>query len=298
MVRGPGGRPALDTWYVQYYKEPKGLDLIVYPTLTNHRHRHMLEQMAWLLDDVGFDGVYIDQFAMALGGTDSLTYDTWDGHTVDLDPATGEVTRKYAVVGKISAPARREWVEFVHKRGKLVVANGEPVTGDLQALPVNRFMETQGYDVLSPDAPNATMCARGMLGSPIGLGHSFGQLANANPGRAGELLMRTVIAHLRYGLLYYYYGASVPATDGGFGPVNHMFPFTPVELHEGYVIGKERILTCRSRTFTWSRPQPPRGRVFDKRGMEKPAGAKVEKTAGGYRVSVTLDDWAEVAVIE
>ena len=146
--------------------------------------------------------------------------------------------------------------------------------------------------------PNATMCARGMLASPIGLGHSFGQLTQPNPGRAGEILMRTVIAHLRYGLLYYYYGASVPPEQGGYGPVNHMFPFTPVELHEGYVIGKERIITCVSRTFLWQGDNAPKVLLFDKRGMEKPAQARIEKAAGGYQVAVTLADWAEVAVIE
>lgn len=298
VVRGENGRPRLDTWYVQYYAEPKGLNLIVYPTLTNHRHRQMLEQLAWLLDEVGFDGVYIDQFALALGGRDSLTYDVWDGHTVDLDPATGEVARKYAVVGKISAAARRAWVEFVLKRGKLVVANGEPVVAELQSLPINRFMETQGYDVLGEGVPNATMCARGMLASPIGLGHSFGQLTAQNRGRGGELLMRTVIAHLRYGLLYYYYGATFPPEEGGYGLVNHMFPFTPVELREGYVIGKERIITCRSRSFDWKGHSAPKVLLFDKRGMEKPLQVRTVKTAAGYRVSVTLEDWLEAAVIE
>ncbi len=298
VVRGEHGRPILDTWYVQYYGEPKGLNLIVYPTLTNHRHQQMLEQLRWLLDDVGFDGVYIDQFAMALGGADSLTYGASDGHTVDLDPATGEVTRQYAVVGKISAPARREWVEFVLKRKKLVVANGQPVVGEMQSLPINRFMETQGYDVMGPGIPNATMCARGMLASPIGLGHSFGQLTGATPGRSGEVLMRTIIAQMRYGLLYYNYGAHVPAAEGGYGPLNHMFPFTPVELHEGWMVGRERILTCRSRTFSWPGARPPKVLLFDKRGMEKPTDARVEKTAKGYQVSVKLEDWAEVAVIE
>jgi len=297
VVRGENSRPLLDTWYVQYYKEPKGLNLIVYPTLTNYRHRQMLEQLRWLLDEVGFDGVYIDQFALALGGRDSLTYDVWDGHTVDLDPLTGEVKRKYAVVGKISDLARREWVEFVLKRQKLVVANGQPVTAALQSLPVNRFMETQGYDVMGEGIPNQPNCARGMFGSPIGLGHSFGVLTRSYPGRAGEILMRTIIAHLRYGLLYYYYGVIVPPEEGGYGPVNHMFPFTPVELHEGYVIGKERIITCRSGTFDWKGNKPPKVLLFDKRGLEKAIQPQITKTPDGYRVTMKLQDWVEVAVI-
>ena len=29
----------------------------------------------------------------------------------------------------------------------------------------------------------------------------------------------------------------------------HLFPFTPLELHAGYLIGKERIVTAISRSF-------------------------------------------------
>jgi hypothetical protein len=31
----------------------------------------------------------------------------------------------------------------------------------------------------------------------------------------------------------------------------HMFPFTPIELHAGYLIGRERILTAKSGLFGW-----------------------------------------------
>ena len=94
--------------------------------------------------------------------------------------------REYGIFATLSAPARRAWAEEVLGRGGLIVANGHSLASEVQALPIMRFMETQGYDVMGPEIPNATMCARGMLGSPVGLGHMFGPLAEGYQGRRGR----------------------------------------------------------------------------------------------------------------
>ncbi len=300
VIRGPDGAPLLDTWYVGHYKEPRGLNLMVFPTLTNYRHRLMLDQLHFLLDEVGFDGVYIDQFSLGYGTKDHFTHGRWDGHTVDLDLKTGAIQRRYSDLSLISAPARRAWCEYALSRNKVVVANSMPTVRELQSLPVMRFMETQGYDPISGAIPDQPRCAKGQLASPIGLGHSWGYGRGSKP-RGGEFLMRTVIAHLRYGLLYYYYGANVPAEGeaaGGYGPVNHMFPFTPVELHRGWLLGKERTITCISGTFPWLGTGEPQVHLFDSVGRERPAAPKIEQEGGRLTVKIALRDWHEVAVIE
>ena len=47
---------------------------------------------------------------------------------------------------------------------------------------------------------------------------------------------------------------------------SHMFPFTPVELHSGVVIGKERILTNRSGRFGWGDNSTFDAYVYDHAG--------------------------------
>jgi hypothetical protein len=294
-IREADGNVVLDCWYVQHYKERPALNLMVYPEIGNHRHAHMLEQLGWLLDEVGFDGVYIDQFSMAYStGRDRYTRERWDGCTLRLD-ASGRVQEKIADLGLVSAPARREWVEFVLGRGKTVVCNSQPAVEELQSLRTFRFMETQGYDPLQGDGPPLQpRLAKGQLHSPIGLGHSFPSTAGA------DFFMRTLIAHLRFGLLYYCYSTNFPPDGergGEFGPLNHMFPFTPIELHEGWVLGQERLITCVSGDFPWPHAQRPRVLQFDSRGRECPAEAQIKRDGDGFRVSVELRDWWEVAVV-
>ncbi|MGI6461872.1 MAG: hypothetical protein ACOX5J_17610 [Candidatus Hydrogenedentales bacterium] len=137
--------------------------------------------------------------------------------------------------------------------------------------------------------------------------------------------MRTVAAHLRFGQLYYYYFDGVPRPQlpdarrrrrdeepgpdeaqlvdgrlaGEFGPVTAMFPFTPRELHEGWVLGEERLITAVSGEFPWPFDRTPKVRLFNRFGLEIPKPqAHVKFRAGTYAVQITLDDWHEIAVVE
>jgi len=166
---------------------------------------------------------------------------------------------------------------------------------EMQPLPTLRFMETQGYDPLAPGIPDQPVCAKGQLASPIGLGHQW-WYQGAKPG--AEFFMRTLCAHLRYGLLYYHYSTDFPPEDGEFGPANHMFPLTPVALHEGWIEGEERIITCVSGTFPWRQERPPQVHLFDRRGRAKEASVEITRGQGRYDVRLRLDDWHEAAVIE
>jgi hypothetical protein len=47
-----------------------------------------------------------------------------------------------------------------------------------------------------------------------------------------------------------------------------MFPFTPIELHGGYLIGQERILTKESGLFGWGDLSEFTVHVFDRIGKE------------------------------
>ena len=61
---------------------------------------------------------------------------------------------------------------------------------------------------------------------------------------------------------------------------HYMFPITPVELHEGYIIGQERIITNRSGLFGWGDSSRHEVHVFDDQGAK---GARFPGCHGGPR---------------
>ena len=79
-----------------------------------------------------------------------------------------------------------------------------------------------------------------------------------------------------------------------------MFPITPLELGEGFIIARERILTTISMDRLWQHAHRPTVLVFDINGRAvDPAGrCQVEPEAGQWRVKLKLKDWSEIAIVE
>jgi hypothetical protein len=270
----------------------------VYPRVGNHQARFLLEQARFLIEDVGLDGFYIDEFAPYW----VRSHDRWDGFTVDIDRATGAILRQYTDAALVGAAFRKQLCEYALSQNAVMVANTFATTCAENALPVMRFAETwSNFDVLSlPKAgkpPFNQYIASGQLGTPIGLGI----LAPSRGANSAELLTRGLVLYLRHGVLYYhYFYGEIPETgegSGEYGPINHMFPITPVELFEGGIIGKERIISCISRDFVWHGPAQPTVFGPDGRQVES-GGSRVTKGANGWEVKLMLRDWEQIGVVE
>jgi hypothetical protein len=298
--RDPAGNLTLE-----YYQRGNPLkpqwSLAVYPAIGNYQHAFLMDQAKFLLAEVGMDGFYVDQFSQ----NGIRTYQAWDGWSVDINNQTGEIAARYTDCSLAGIGARVQLCSYALAGGRTVVANTWATSAAEQALPANRFAETWGFfdpngtDI--SDFPDGTEPAaaseifRGNLGSPIGLGT---QPKPAVP--VAKRLMKAVIAYLRHGMLYYHYHIEdIPPGQGEYGPVNHMFPITPVALHKGWIEGKERIITAVSGKYHWPYSAAPKVHCFNIMGQEIAApGITTSKTVNGWQVKVKMPDWAQIVVIE
>jgi len=277
--------------------------LSVYPAVGNYQYEFLLGQVKFLLDEVGFDGFYIDEFSQGWGGASIRTYAGWDGLSVDLDPLTGEIAEKYVDCSLAGVEARLQLCEYALQRGKTVIANTYATAMEEQALPIQRFSETQGsFDPFAVaegvEPPSVPDCFRGHLATPIGLG------IVGVPGKqdTARRIMRAIVTYLRHGMVYYHYAiGDIPETgegSGEYGPINRMFPITPLGLHKGWIEGRERTITCVSGDYAWRRPDRPTVHLFDLDGREKGHHFTLTRSDRGWTVQVRLRDWAEIAIIE
>ena len=276
--------------------------LSVFPAFGNYQHHFLLDQIKFLIDEVGLDGFYIDEFNQAWrGGIPS--YDGWDGLSAEIDPRTGKILRQYVDCSLAGIKARADVAQYALRRGKIVIANTYATAREEQRLPINRFSETQGaFDPFAaangaepPEVPFLYRCA---LASPIGLGI----LGAADKEDTACRIMKALVTYLRHGMLYYHYAIKdIPETGAGsgeYGPINHMFPITPIALHEGWIEGRERIITCVSGHYNWPHEQKPLMHLFDLDGRNKDHSFTLERTRQGWSTRLDLRDWAEIAVIE
>ena len=277
----------------------------VYPQVGNGQYRFLMDQVKFLLDEVGMDGIYFDMFALGQVGSFRTYTGEWDGISADVDFNTGEIHGKYVDCSLAAIEAKVNLVNYLHSRGKIVFANRHSTSHEEQSLPVNRFTETgwvlkdmNWKDGTKPPAFNYLFFAH--LNSPLGYGLDYA------PGKKPDIrrIMKSVIAYLRHGMVCFYALCHVPdksdPAGAGFGPINHMFPITPVELGEGFIVAEERILSAVSMNRLWKKQGKPVVRVFDMTGRETDGAGRYEikPENNQWRIILKLKDWAEIAVVE
>ena len=120
---------------------------IFYPTMENSFGKAMLEAIDYMLDDIGASAMYADGFVS--GYARGYTYNTWDGHSVEIDPETKCVKRKMGNVTLMSLPVLKAVTQKVAARGGVVITNGQAGPRSLWKEHYFTTCETSGGDQLS-----------------------------------------------------------------------------------------------------------------------------------------------------
>lgn len=285
---------------------PPMMAVAVYAEHGNPVLDYWLEQAHFMIEDVGLDGIYIDQFSLAFDGMQRFSYDKWDGTTVDIDHKTGNIVRKYVDASLAGIGARQRLAEYVFSKGKIMVANTHSAVKEIQTKPIYRFLEGgRGYNPLSfkkGEMPKYyPFLAKAHLGSPISLGERHWFWGDKTKDNYAKFIFKNIILYLRHGLLYYCFNTEIPESGPGageFGPINHMFPITPSYIGEGFIEGEERIITTVSGTFNWHQEQKPTLLLFDTEGrIVKLNDVTLRKVPAGWKLKINLKDWEEIAVV-
>jgi hypothetical protein len=219
------------------------------PTLTDSYGPAIAKNIDLILNDMKLDGVYWDEMDSSRYAYD-YNPDQWDGVSADIDPKTMQITRLKSSVTLLSQPWRLEHAQDIMKSGYLICNGGLPSTRTMRALHYDAFNETGSI----------SNCVNSQLFTPIALGDHLTE-------RSEEDAYHVMLNALDYGCIYCWYN------DLNVIPTYHtlteyMYPLTPIELHEGYVIGKERIITNRSGVFGWGDNSQHEVHVFDNTGRE------------------------------
>ncbi len=199
-----------------------------YPAIGNSYLSAMRQIVDMCLDEdrIGADGIYWDELEWI---SPKRTYDRWDGHSAELDEEHG-ISQRFGDPHLLSLQAKVELIEYIFSKGGALIANSCARTRTLHEYGFPRFVETAGL----------WYPARSHLYTPISLG-------DHKTVKDFETLLADIRRKLMWGTLYYYYARPAQPHPT---ITQHMFPFTPVELHSGWLLGEERLITCVPGTFT------------------------------------------------
>lgn len=244
------------------YDESREYLRMFFPTEENSYGAAMREFVRIILEEIGADGVYWDEMSQSRW---TWHYgEPWDGVSADVDDDTLTIARKKTSVSLISQPFRERLAREILDRA-MMIGNGAPMTATMTALHFPRFIETASISNL----------LRGQLYTAIALGDHLSE-------RTTQDCVSNMRRALDYGGLYYFYHAGVTADYPSI--TAEMFPCTPLELHPGYVLGEERILTNTSGNFGWGDASHFTVHVYGADGREVPdfAAPVVEHEGGRY----------------
>lgn len=248
---------------------------LFYPTVKNSYGAAVSRYFDVALNEIGADGIYWDEIEYS---ATLWTYDCWDGYSADIHPTTFAVLRKKAAIPILTQPWRMAQIERLLKAGKVVIGNGMPLTQTMAKLNVHRFRETASlFNLL--DSHTYT---------PIGLGDHLTQ-------RTEQDVVDQIRRNLDFGALYYYYAPGIPQTHTNL--TEHMFPFTPIELHHGVLIGRERILTNRSGIFGWGDVASVKVFVYDESGKQTNLEPEIRSEGGATLVKLKLPQRHVAAIV-
>ena len=219
IVHGPDGK------LVHY----GGYRDMTYPTLTNSYGKGMSNMIEVIMDKHKVDGLYWDEFSGA-GSGDSIiipyaTFNQSDNHTAIIDPKTKQIIATAAMINLLSDPWTKNALKRLEADNAVLMANGPPCMPDYNAIKFPRMVEAQ-------DHPARTLETN--LYSP---------LCYTSGGRLSIATFRKLLA---------YGGVSLRSSASSKWPVVGMcFPLTPIELHRGWILAEERLITARSGRFAW-----------------------------------------------
>jgi hypothetical protein len=263
------------------YRDPQ-LPLF-FPTLSNKWGKVMDKFIDILINKLKVDGIYWDEFAASAA---QWHYGKpWDGVSANINPRTHEITSLKSSISLLSLPWRLKIVEEIASKNKFLIVNGGgPKTESMLKLFIkNKFI---GF----VEADTETNLLKSQLTTPIGLGAFLIE-------RTEQDCYNTMLRYLNYGCLYYWYHQQVmPITHKTL--TSYMFPITPVELHEGYIIGRERIVTNRSGWYSFGGMEKAEAHFFDKTGKEVKRELEVKKHNGKNYYKIVLGKNESCALIK
>jgi hypothetical protein len=253
------------------------------PTITNAWGKVQDEHLNLLLDEYKVNGIFWDEFTYSAS---KYHYgEPWDGYSGDIDKRNHKLTRKKSSVTLLSMPWRMKAVNEIIKRKKFLITNGGGGATETMLKVFNKhqfigFVETG----------SVSNCLNAQLQTPIGLGDHVTERNEID-------CYRNMVKQLEYGCVYFWYHQQVmPITHPTL--TQHMFPITPVELHNGYILAKERILTMKSGWFSFGGLEKVKAHFYNKDGFEvkRKLASKVKDNKRFFKVE--LAEFESCAIVK
>jgi hypothetical protein len=245
---------------------------LILPTLDTLCGKLFLRAMHQYLD-LGYDGIYVDEWGHSKV---RISYEHHDGHSALLDENLN-ITRKIGMIPILIRDFQVHFVNELRKRsGAPIFANHFDNTLAASQLPVCHFAEPGAID-------DAGILEAAVIGrTPLSLStlHS-------------KDIWRDAVDLMRRGLLMCFYTRQLK----GDHIYKCIYPITVREVHPGYVIADDKIVTVSSGVYTLGNGQMLQAEVYTAENETGKHLRTVTQNAETVAVALNPDEMAVITAV-
>ena len=237
-----------------------------YPTLENSFGKMVIAYLEKVFA-MGMDGIWHDDYG-EFGGKGGYTFDTFDNRTAFLHASNLSLQYKAASLALISLPLEMKLKDMTEAHGGFMTCNGAPLT---RTEILRGFGQHDAENAMQQVSQHVQLYTPVMLTRPPGgcsdpdpkyfRNASTMDTGLYDPVHGCGAACWNILNHLDDGVLSELDQVPLPmlnSSSGGGGSSGagggstlqtYLFPLTPIELGEGFVIGKEKVITKVSGIF-------------------------------------------------
>ena len=234
----------------------RGIQMRYVPTVNNSYGKALANTYRYMVEEMGTH-IYMDEISVSV--TEPAEYPEWDGCSVKIDPKTNEVISKISYPNLLSRGWIEEMIAYLKSKKRKLLCNTPPYTKTLLSHKLMHFVEA---------GTGESGLINAHLSTPLGFDYARGE--------KGFNHFRTCLKS----------GALALPWSGLWS--EYCFPFTPLELRAGYIIGKERIITSVSGNFGWNDKSDAEVFIFDGKGKTVEDMAKKISVNGNYVYEIRM----------
>ena len=254
-----------------------------YATMTNSFGKDVLKSVDSMMDDIGVGMVWADGllsgYAAGMGDYPTgfvRTLEPWEGFSVELDPATKTIRRKWGIAAALGKDVLLEYIRRINAKGGRVWIN------HMSTVP-RTFARQEAYWAAETNDGDARCASLHLSPAPHGL-------ANPTQIHTTQMLYDDIRAKLGWGSFYAYYWYTGNASFLTHPMITaEMYPLTIESIHAGRIQGRERIVTLNSGIHGWLQDHHLHDiRLFDARGRLTPHAQLTTADETGTRTDLQL----------
>ena len=244
-----------------------------------HLFYKLIDQINFIIDEVGFDGIYIDQFNQHLiSPKHTKSFDMQNVNIADINISSGEILKMGENITLNSYNFKKKIIDFALSKTQNIFFNTHHINDDFRKKPVIRFAEGFWYFWVekmwknnSREFFSAKTFFTSHLSTPVAL--SLGTIQKGDwqldPHKA---LVKNLKFCIYNGNLMFFLDQNFLKLDNSKGKINifkKLYPIKIKEIYSGKIVGEKKIITLVDLSFSAEQIKDYNFFYFDENGYLK-----------------------------